>query len=167
MVALPGKSLLFQGGDVGQWAEWSCKEEMHWYLLEERVHRGLHDMIRDLNHFYQHNSPLWKHDHTWEGFEIVAVSDADNGVLSYLRKDGQKVLLVTHQFTPNDHPQYYLPLQNLRTIKEVFNTDHIRYGGSKNEHYTPFIVHEGNRAVGVKVHMPPLATVIYEVEFYY
>ncbi|MEQ8984971.1 MAG: 1,4-alpha-glucan branching protein GlgB, partial [Deltaproteobacteria bacterium] len=41
MFTQPGKKLLFMGGEVGQWSEWSHEGSVDWHLLEHPEHRGL------------------------------------------------------------------------------------------------------------------------------
>ena len=49
MYAQPGKKLLFMGGEIGQWREWSHERSLDWHLLEDPAHRGLQRWVRDLN----------------------------------------------------------------------------------------------------------------------
>src|SRR3712207_7338033 len=53
MWAPPGKQLLFQGGEFGQWREWPETGELVWYWLDAPDPQGLHRLVRDLNHVYQ------------------------------------------------------------------------------------------------------------------
>ena len=41
MWAQPGKKLLFMGGEIGQWREWSHDRGLDWHLLDHAPHRGL------------------------------------------------------------------------------------------------------------------------------
>ncbi len=161
MMTSPGKKLLFQGGELGQWSEWSCKEEVHWYLLQEKMHQGLHHMVRELNHLYLKHSALWLHDHEWQGFEWVSFADHENGVISYLRKGDSFALLIVHHFTPNFYPDYQVPLKNVSKVRYLFNSDHESYGGSGKGGKQPSIQPEA-----LSVELPPLASMIFEVEFY-
>ena len=53
MWAQPGKKLLFMGGEIGQWREWSHDRGLDWHLLDHAPHRGLRDWVRDLNRLYR------------------------------------------------------------------------------------------------------------------
>src|SRR5437764_13180154 len=52
MWAHPGKQLLFMGSEFGQEAEWSDDRSLDWWLLDLPDHRGMHDLVRDLNAAY-------------------------------------------------------------------------------------------------------------------
>ena len=45
----PGKKLLFMGGEFGQWNEWNHDAELQWDLLQWETHRGVKQMVGDLN----------------------------------------------------------------------------------------------------------------------
>ncbi len=49
MWAHPGKKLLFMGCEIGQWREWNFEQSLDWHLLEEVEHKGLQDLVRELN----------------------------------------------------------------------------------------------------------------------
>jgi hypothetical protein len=87
MYAHPGKKLLFMGAELAQPAEWNHDAELDWGLLEDPAHRGVHDLLRDLNRSTASSPPLWQADHTPDGFEWIDYSDADRGVLAFLRHD--------------------------------------------------------------------------------
>lgn len=160
MICHPGKKLLFMGGEIGQWNEWYCKSNLDWYLLQYHLHQGLFEMVRDLNHFYLKQSPLWQDDFDWYGYEWIDFSDAQNSVISYLRKGGGKSLACAHNFTPEFHAQYWIPLKGAKKIREVFNTDASQYGGSNQ--LNPEITTSNE---GFMVALAPLATMIFEVEY--
>lgn len=165
MVTIPGKNLIFQGGEFGQWSEWNCKEEIHWNLLEEKMHRGLHDMTRDLNHLYLKSPELWQYDHDWRGFEWVTFNDTENGVIGYLRKSENGCLFVLNHFTPNYSGEYYVPLENLKEIHEIFNSDDEKYGGSGKLNLHPEITYHDGYPNGIKIKLAPLSTMIFDVDF--
>lgn len=160
MICQPGKKLMFMGGEIGQWNEWYCKSALDWYLLQYPHHQGLFDLVRDLNHFYLQHSPLWESDFEWHGYEWIDFSDAQNSVISYLRKGKEKALVCVHNFTPEYHAQYWIPLKGVKNVKEVFNTDAAKYGGS-NQHNGPVTP----EPEGFMMALAPLATQIFEVEF--
>jgi 1,4-alpha-glucan branching enzyme len=167
MMCQPGKKLLFMGGELGQWNEWSSHREIEWELLHFIPHQEIQRMVKDLNHFYRANPALWEKDFNYHCFEWVDFSDTTNCVISYLRKSDHGILLCVHNFTPMYHPEYQLHLRNVATIQEVFNTDAPWYGGSGKLNDRPQILtdHKGH-ASGLKIQIAPLATMIFKVSFW-
>ena len=166
MICQPGKKLLFMGGEIGQWSEWSCKGQLDWMALEYPPHRGVQKLVKDLNHFYQKQGALWQRDFDREGFEWVSLSDRVNSVISYLRKGNEGILFCVHNFTPMYFEEYTIGLENLSSIQEVFSTDKEEYGGSGKMNHSPYIrKNVEGKGEGVTFHLAPLATMIFEVQF--
>ncbi len=166
MISQPGKKLLFMGGELGQWNEWNCKDEIHWYLLQYPRHQGLKRCIKDLNQFYETQPALWEYDFDGRGFEWIDFSDRKNSVISYLRKGNGTYLACVHNFTPNYFPEYLVPLRNLNEIVELFNTDREEYGGSgKIASNVKIVQDENGKPKGFTTQLAPLATMIFEVKF--
>ena len=163
MICQPGKKLLFMGGEVGQWDEWWCGDQMQWFLLKFPYHQGLQDCIRDLNHFYRNSEPLYADDMSFHGFEWVDFSDHANSVISYFRKvpGSSKALFCIHNFTPTYYERYQVPMHHVRFLREVFNTDETKYGGSGKVR-GEVRCHADQKT---SLQLPPLATAIYEVEW--
>ena len=46
---IPGKKLLFMGGELAQEREWSHDRSLDWHLLERPEHRGVQTLVGDLN----------------------------------------------------------------------------------------------------------------------
>lgn len=167
MICQPGKKLLFMGGEIGQWNEWNCKHEIEWFLLQFSTHQGVQNMVKELNHFYLQNNGLWERDYDHTGFEWVNFSDEKNSVICYLRKGSQGCLLCVHNFTPTYHEEYVVPLKGVASIEESFNSDQEGYGGSGKVNLRLHIDCDANHhAVGVKIKMAPLATMIFKVTFW-
>ncbi len=169
MICQPGKKLLFMGGEIGQWNEWSCNRGVEWDLLQFIPHQETQRLVEDLNHFYQQNRALWERDFHYTCFEWVDFSDVKNSIISYLRKSEHECLLCVHNFTPAYHADYFLSLRNLASIQEVFNTDAERYGGSGklNAQPQPHIAcNEHGHAVGLNIQIAPLSTMIFKVNFW-
>lgn len=166
MMCHPGKKLLFMGGEIGQWNEWSSARQIEWFLLKYPIHHGLQTMVQEINQFYLQNRALWERDFDYTGFEWVDFNDRQNSVISFLRKSSQGLLLCVHNFTPNYHPEYFIYLRNVSSIQEVFNSDDIRYGGSGKLNSHPQIIHDANGyASSLKIQLAPLATMIFKVHF--
>ncbi len=106
MWAHPGKQLLFMGQEFAQGAEWSEKAGPEWWLLDEGYHsagdhRGVQDLVRDLNAHYRRLPSLWQRDTDPSGFRWVAVDAADDNVFAFLRHDAEgRPLLAVSNFSP-------------------------------------------------------------------
>jgi 1,4-alpha-glucan branching enzyme len=157
----PGKKLLFMSGELAQWNEWDSKREIEWFLLEYPTHKGVHNMVKELNHFYLSNNALWERDFDYSGFSWIDFSDSKNCIISYLRISSKQQLLVIHNFTPQFFQNYFLPIKNVEMIHEAFNTDSSRFGGSNKLNENPEI----KGSDGVEFHIAPLATQIFHIHF--
>ncbi|MFJ6660815.1 1,4-alpha-glucan branching enzyme [Streptomyces sp. NPDC091377] len=169
MWAHPGKQLLFMGQEFAQGAEWSEAHGPDWWLLDpaygaEADHRGVRDLVRDLNTVYTATPALWQRDTDPAGFEWIAGDAADDNVLAFLRRaaDGTPLLAVSN-FAPVVRPDYRLGVpDDVPAWHETVNTDSAAYGGSgvttadpvKPE---PHPAH--GRPASVTLTLPPLATV--------
>jgi 1,4-alpha-glucan branching enzyme len=160
-ICQPGKKLLFMGGEIGQWNEWNCKRDLEWFLLQFPTHQGIRDVVKELNHFYLSHPALWEKDFNHETFEWVDFADVQNSVISYLRKGHQEKLLCVHNFTPMYHSEYVLHLGQFQEIKEIFNTDAEKFGGSGKLNTNPQIIYDQGKEIGVRVSLAPLATMIF------
>ncbi|MFQ5730810.1 MAG: 1,4-alpha-glucan branching protein GlgB, partial [Planctomycetaceae bacterium] len=65
---MPGKKLLFMGGEFGQWAEWNHDAELDWALFGHARHDGLRRFVGDLNRIYKEQPALHQVDFETEGF---------------------------------------------------------------------------------------------------
>jgi 1,4-alpha-glucan branching enzyme len=127
----PGKKLNFMGNEFGQGREWNSGSELDWGLLETDWHLGVQRALRDLNRLYRELPPLHDLDFSHEGFAWVDCHDADQSVLSFVRKDRKgRSLLVAMNFTPVPREGYRLGCPNPGLWREIFNSDSEWYGGS-------------------------------------
>jgi len=129
----PGKKLLFMGGEIGQSGEWDANAEVDWRLLGAGpYHLGVQKLIDDLNRLYLAEPGLWQADFEPEGFSWIDCLDQQNSVLSFLRRDTERVseLAVILNLTPVPRHGYRLGLPRPGRWREVLNTDSARYGGS-------------------------------------
>ena len=86
MYAHPGKKLLFMGGEFGQWKEWNHDQSLDWDLLRYPLHDGIRKLVQHLNFLYKNEPAFWENDDSYSGFEWIDFHDADNSVLTFLRK---------------------------------------------------------------------------------
>lgn len=130
MYTHPGKKLLFMGSELGQWDEWNHDSSLDWHLLQYPPHQGIQKILKDLNHLYQTEPALYEIDFEREGFEWLALDDAESSVIAYLRKDGDNPIAVVCNFTPVVRDSYFIPVPFGGIWKEIFNSDAAIYGGS-------------------------------------
>ncbi len=158
----PGKQLLFMGGEIGQEAEWAEAGELDWWLLDHPEHRGLRDLVRDLNRHYRATPALWSLDHDPDAFTWLEANDAARNVFAFARwgADGVPLVCVTN-FSAVPHHNYRLGLPHPGGWAEVLNTDAEAYSGSGVGNLGRVVAHPGEHA-GQPAHadlvLPPLAT---------
>jgi 1,4-alpha-glucan branching enzyme len=85
MWAHPGKQLLFMGSEFGQDSEWAESRSLDWWHLDDPAHRGILQLVTDLNGRYKELDALWSLDVDPAGFQWIDANDASGNVLSFLR----------------------------------------------------------------------------------
>ena len=163
MFAHPGKKLLFQGLDIGQSDEWNHDQSVPWHLLDYDEHKGVQNVIRDLNRLYTSEPALNELDHEAGGFEWIDHEDSENSLFSFLRRsrDGETIIAIVNA-TPVLREGYRLGVPNGGFYEEIFNSDAEIYGGS-NQGSGGGIPTQEQEAHGkphsIEITIPPLGTV--------
>ncbi|MBS7298647.1 MAG: 1,4-alpha-glucan branching protein GlgB [Eubacteriales bacterium] len=139
-LSLPGKKLMFMGGEIAQFIEWRYDEGLEWKLLDFEMHKKLQDYVRDINRFYVNNKAFWQIDDCWDGFAWINDQDGDNSVISYMRKGKRKGdnVIVCVNFTPVDRPQYRIGVPSSGEYEIVMNSAEKKYGGESRHIKTSF-----------------------------
>ncbi len=132
-LSLPGKKLMFMGGEIAQFIEWRFDEQLEWKLLDFDMHKKFQSLVKDLNKFYLENKAFWQIDDSWDGFSWINDKDNDNSVISYLRKGKKKgdEIIVIVNFTPVKRGKYQLGVPAAGEYEVVMDTALGKYGGSK------------------------------------
>jgi len=141
MWAHPGKQLLFMGSEFGQDAEWAESRSLDWWHLDDPAHRGILQLVTDLNGRYKELDALWSQDIDPSGFQWIDANDASGNVLSFLRfgkqassgEDGGpqgSALACVVNFSGSAHHGYRIGLPRGGQWREVLNSDAEGYGGS-------------------------------------
>jgi 1,4-alpha-glucan branching enzyme len=169
MWAHPGKQLLFMGQEFAQGAEWSEARGPDWWLLDpaygaEAEHRGVRELVRDLNTVYRHTPSLWQRDTDPSGFQWVVGDAAEDNVFAFLRFDADGApLLSVSNFAPVVRHDYRLGVpDDVPAWYEALNTDAGRYGGSEvvnPDAVKPEATPWHGRPASIRLTLPPLATV--------
>ncbi len=169
MWAHPGKQLLFMGQEFAQGAEWAESHGPDWWLLDpsyeaEPDHRGVRDLVRELNRHYAATPALWERDTEPAGFQWIDGDASEDNVFSFLRfaADGAPLVSVTN-FSPVVRHAYRVGVpDDVPAWREVLNTDAPRYGGSGVTNPDPLkteTVPWNGRTSSVSLVLPPLATI--------
>jgi len=164
MWAHPGKKLLFAGGELAQPTEWNHDAQLPWELLDEPRHRGVQQLLRDLNHLLVGEPALHAWDGDPRGFRWAIGDDAGNSVFAWLRfAEGARPALVVSNLTPHPLHDYRIGVPREGRWELAINTDDVRYGGSGvgqgEAHAEPVPVH--GQPYSLALTLPPLATIIY------
>ena len=167
MWGYPGKKLLFMGNEFAQGREWNYEESLDWFLLDENIgggwHKGVLKLVKDLNHIYRENSPLFELDYSPEGFDWLVVDDAANSVFAFERRssNGERIIVISN-FTPVPRHNYRIGVNVAGTYEEILNTDSMYYQGSNVGNFgyvTSEEIESHGRENSISISIPPLATV--------
>ncbi|SDI64068.1 1,4-alpha-glucan branching enzyme [Chryseobacterium taeanense] len=163
MFTHPGAKLLFMGDEFGQTKEWDFRKSLDWQLLVYPVHKGLQQLVKELNHLYRHETAFYENQFNHYGFEWVQADDLDNSVYIYLRKGEKKddVCMVILNLTPRVI-DYKIGVAAGSHWEVIFNSDDEQYAGSGvkadifNEQYEDYMGHQKS----ISINLPPLAGII-------
>ncbi|MDR6462428.1 1,4-alpha-glucan branching protein GlgB [Chryseobacterium sediminis] len=163
MYTHPGAKLLFMGDEFGQTSEWNFTRSLDWHLLKYPVHKGMQEIVKELNHLYTSDSAFYENQFDKHGFEWVEADDLENSVYVYLRKGKKKddVAMVALNLAPKVL-DYKIGIPAGTHWEVVLNSDDEKYSGSGVE---PEILEEKNEEwrgypKSMTVKLPPLAGII-------
>ncbi len=166
MFTHPGTKLMFMGAEFGQTSEWNYQHSLDWHLTQYTFHSGIQQLVKDLNALYKTYPALYEKQFSPEGFQWIDYGDAENSVLTYIRKghDEKNDLIVACNFTPIPREAYRIGVPKGKTYKEVFNSDHENYGGSgvANRPAKPSNKKWHGYAKSIEINIPPLGVVIFQ-----
>ncbi|HTE31486.1 MAG TPA: 1,4-alpha-glucan branching protein GlgB [Chryseolinea sp.] len=169
MFTHPGTKLLFMGGEFGQTSEWNHEQSLDWHLVQYGVHQGIQKLVADLNRLYASEKALYQYQFETRGFSWIDYADQENGVIAYQRQADTKeeLMIVVCHFTPVVRHQYRVGVPYRGSWREVFNSDHPKYGGSGvlNEglaNTSPVKFH--GRDYSISLTLPPLGISIWKLE---
>ena len=130
-MSLPGKKLLFMGGEFGQFLEWRYQEQLEWNVLELEKNKKLYEFVKTLNRFYTQNKPLWQIDQSWDGFSWINDHDTDNSVISFMRKGNAKndYVITVSNFTPVKRENYTIGVPQSGEYEIVLDSSLDIFGG--------------------------------------
>jgi 1,4-alpha-glucan branching enzyme len=169
MWALPGKKLLFMGGEIAQLHEWNHDGSLDWDLLARPAHGKIARLVGSLNHLYRTEPALHRRDAEFGGFEWIDGSNAGQSVLTFLRRGDREedVVLVCANFTPEPREHYRVGVPRSGSWREALNSDAEDFGGSGLGNLgrvsTTGIAWNGRRQ-SISITVPPLGAVFFRPE---
>lgn len=162
---MPGKKLLFMGGELGQWHEWNHDHELDWDLEGHPYHDGLRAYVRGLNELYRSQKALYEQDFDPQGFAWIHCDDWQNSAFAFLRyaKDREDFVMVACNFTPTPRENYRIGVPRPGYYSELLNSDAETFGGSNvgnlgGVYSEPIPQHGYEQSVAVQ--LPPLGMLI-------
>jgi 1,4-alpha-glucan branching enzyme len=165
MYTHPGKKLMFMGGEFAQWDEWNHDKGLDWHLLDSPLHAGMRRWLTDLNRLYRSEPSLWEEDFSARGFAWIDCNDAEESVISYLRKSSSsdRYVIVVINFTPVPRANYQVGVPTGGYWQEALNSDATEYGGSGQGNLggldaAPVAAH--GRYHSLSLTLPPLGVVV-------
>ncbi|MBF8149683.1 1,4-alpha-glucan branching protein GlgB [Winogradskyella sp. F6397] len=169
MFTHPGTNLLFQGSEFGQSSEWNFKTSLDWHLLQYDPHKGVQELVKDLNALYKNEPSLHQKQFEAEGFEWIDYGDSKNSVYSYIRKGKEEKddLIIVCNMTPVPKEKYKLGVPDKGKLREVFNSDLKKYYGTgdyKNKLKTTKADAWHYRDHSMEINIPPLGMVAFRYE---
>lgn len=163
MWSFPGKELLFMGQEWGARKEWNEGESLEWWTDGMWGHRGVRELIREMNNLKAATPALYELDSNPEGFSWINADDWSANTYSWVRygKDGDSLVAVVSNFSPNPMPHYGLRLPKAGVWREILNSDSASFDGSGqfmnlHEIHADEVVDGGAYA---EIQVPALATV--------
>jgi 1,4-alpha-glucan branching enzyme len=163
MFAVPGKPLLFMGGEFGQYNEWNHDGSLDWHLLEQSFPQGVTRALEQLNRVTRENPALHAQDFEPGGFEWIDANDSEQSTLSFLRHaPGASSMALVFNFTPVPRHNFRIGVPADGFWEELVNTDAKEFGGSGQGNLggvEAFPVASHGRALSLNLTLPPLAAV--------
>ena len=182
----PGKKLLFMGGEIAQFEEWSEAGELNWFLLDEfESHRQIQNFTKDLNKLYLKEKAFWNDENQGfgGGFEWINPNDIKHSLISFFRRapktyrnkqvinpdgtEAQEILVFICNFTPNPWLVHRVGVPIAGTYKEILNSDNKKYGGSNVSNPKALVsekIEWDNRPYSIEVAVPPLGVSILKLQ---
>ncbi|HUQ05621.1 MAG TPA: 1,4-alpha-glucan branching protein GlgB, partial [Kofleriaceae bacterium] len=130
--SLPGKKLLFMGGELATTREWNQDDVLDWNGLDNPLRAGVLAWVRDVNATYRRHPALHRKDCKPGALEWLIADDRDNSSLVFQRngEGDDPPVIVACNFTPVPRHSYRIGVTRAGAWREVLNSDSAIYGGS-------------------------------------
>ena len=167
MYTHPGAKLLFQGGEFGQTSELDFNGSLKWTLLNFETHKGIQNLVKDLNSIYKTEAAFHQKQFSAEGFEWIDHGDHENSVISYIRKgvNEKDNIVVVLNLTQIPRKNYRIGLPKSGILTPIFNSDKHQYNGTGN--YDNIMasstsIEWNGRKNSIELNLPPLGMIAFK-----
>lgn len=166
MWTTPGKKLLFMGQEFAQGSEWNEASSLPWYMTELPEHRGVMNLVRELNKMYRERPDWHTGDNRDDGMLWVVADDSDSSVYAYVRRDylTNQWSLIVANMTPVYRKDYIIGVPQGGEYRVLLSTDDTLYGGFGTQQ--PPLMAEDNGSHGqahdLKLNLPPNSVLVLE-----
>lgn len=155
----PGKKLLFMGGEWGQYDEWKDGDMLDWMLLDYDSHKSMHRYVRELNHVYRETPSLWERDRDPDCFQWIDVHNAEQSVISFIRRGRSSFSVTIANFSPHDYRDYRIGVPEPGVYEPLIHSGDIRFGGKEENAATASYNSDNMKWHGlsqsISIHLPP------------
>ena len=110
-----------------------------WQELDLPYHRGVNDLVAQLNKLYTQLPALHYYDFEVEGFNWVDCHDSAQSILVYQRNGPNDSVIIILNFTPVIRKKYRIGVPLSGHYEELLNSDSSYYNGSNVGNGNPII----------------------------
>ncbi|MFF2887743.1 1,4-alpha-glucan branching protein GlgB [Paenibacillus sp. NPDC057967] len=154
----PGKKLLFMGGEWGQFDEWKDGDMLDWMVLGYDSHRDMLGYVRALNNEYRSLPSLWEKDAEPEGFQWIDVHNAQQSVISFIRRGRSSFSVIIANFSNRDYRDYRIGVPDPGEYEIRIHSGGILSGAAAsaqpNGYCTEDVSWHGQDQ-SISIHLPP------------
>lgn len=159
MMMHPGKQLNFMGNELAMTREWDEKRELDFALLEDPLHQGFHDYMKELNHIYLTNPAMYEEDYETNGFEWADCHQEQRLIYAMLRRSKKETLLAVFHFGSRVQNDYQVKVEGMTDAIMLLSTDEKRFGGAGELSEQSFTVKDGT----LTCTLPPYSGILLRV----
>lgn len=119
------------GQDIGEFQEFSEQRAVNMELLQYPKHKGVHELMKDLNMLYRTNPALYELDNDPDGFQWMNCVSWQDCYVTFVRKGKKKenMLFIAANFSGVKR-ELTAAVPYDGKYKEIINTDAVKYGGT-------------------------------------
>jgi 1,4-alpha-glucan branching enzyme len=155
------------GNEFAQDREWNHDISLDWHLLEQPKHLGISNLYKNLNKTYQSTPALYECDHDPAGFRWIDHNNAEQSVVSLLRRNASNTeqVVAVANFTPIPRDNFRVGVEQKGDYVLILNTDNAEYDGSDYLSSTNAVRSSENQACNdcpysIVITLPPLSVLM-------